>query len=101
MDTEPGRERERLMDRAEGKPTITIREEKPQRPPDEILDDYVALLDEHPDLIDQFWPRMLRNCKEDQRMRERLLPVLRKHHPDLARALDPVETTAKVLPSGD
>ncbi len=97
-DPEPGRDFDRIADRIEGKPTITIRQEKPQRPPDEILDEYVGLLDQHPDLIDACWPRILHDCKEDQMMRERLLPILQKHHPDLARALEPVETTAKALP---
>ncbi|MEE9211410.1 MAG: hypothetical protein V3U29_02030 [Phycisphaeraceae bacterium] len=97
-DPEPGRDFDRIADRIEGKPTITIRQEEPQRLPAEIMDEYVALLDQHPDLFDDLWPRILRDCKEDQMMRERLLPILQKHHPDLARALEPVETTAKALP---
>ncbi len=100
MDAEPGRERERLMDRTEGKPTITIRQEKPIRPPADILDEMVALYEQHPELLERCWPMILRECNEHPTMRDRLLPVIAKHNPDLARALEPVETTAKVLPPG-
>ncbi len=98
MDTEPGRERERLMDRTEGRPTITIRREEPIRTPADILDEMVTLYEQHPELLERCWPMILRECNEHPEMRKRLLPVIEKHHPDLAKALEPVETTAVVVP---
>ncbi len=71
MDTEPGRERERLMDRTEGKPAQhVIIEPAPIRTPQEIRDAIRALEDAHPELMEQARRR---------------------------QALPPVETTAKVL----
>ena len=65
--------------------------------PAAIADDLVALLAAQPELIDQVWPRLLRVCNDQPMLRERLLPVLQKHHPDLAKSLEPVETTAVVV----
>ncbi len=59
----------------------------------------VALLEQQPELVDQVWPRLLRACNEAPLLRERILPVLRKHHPDLAKALEPVEGEARALPA--
>ena len=59
----------------------------------------VALLEQQPELVDQVWPRLLRVCNEAPLLRERILRVLRKHHPDLAKALEPVEGMAGIYSS--
>ncbi len=59
----------------------------------------VALLEQQPELVDQVWPRLLRACNEAPLLRECILPVLRKHHPDLGKALEPVEGEARALPA--
>ncbi|MCH8343025.1 MAG: hypothetical protein IH983_03460 [Planctomycetes bacterium] len=100
IDSEPGRERERLMDRMEGKPPQQlIIQHQPAEKPAVLADELVALLDQQPELVDQVWPRLLRACNDEPMLRERLLPVLKKHHPDLARSLEPVETTAVAVPA--
>ncbi len=54
MDTEPGRERERLMDRTEGKPMQhVVIEPAPARTPDEIMAQIRAFEAAHPELLQQ------------------------------------------------
>ncbi len=60
----------------------------------------VALLEQRPELVDQVWPRLLRACNDSAGgglLRERILPLLQKHHPDLAKALEPVKGEARAL----
>ncbi len=58
-DPEPGRDFDRIADRIEGKPTITIRQEEPQRPPAEIMAQIRAFEAEHPELLRQAQPPAL------------------------------------------
>ena len=59
----------------------------------------VALLEQQPEVVDQVWPCLLPTYKDQPTLHERLLPVLEKHHPDLAKALEPVEGEARALPA--
>ncbi len=59
----------------------------------------VALLEQQPEIVDQVWPCLLRACNEAPLLRERILPVLRKHPPNLAKVLEPVEGEARALPA--
>ena len=93
---------DRMFDRTVGKaPQQFIVQHQPAEKPTALADDLVALLEQQPELVDQVWPRLLRACNDQPLLRERLLPVLQKHHPDLAKALQPVATTAHVLPNAE
>lgn len=97
-----GDDLDRVWDRTVGKaPQQIIVQHQPTEKPAALADDLVALLEQQPELIDQIWPRLLRACNDQPMLRERLLPVLQKHHPDLAKALQPVATTANVLPNAE
>ncbi len=59
-DPEPGRDFDRIADRTEGKPTVTIKHEAPpQRTPEEILEEIRALEAAHPELLRQAQPPAL------------------------------------------
>ena len=95
-----GDDLDRTWDRTVGKAPqqIIVQHQSTEKPP-VLADDLVAPLDQQPELVDQVRPRLLRACNDQPLLRERLLPVLQKHHPDLAKALEPVDGEAKALPT--
>lgn len=69
--------------------------------PADLASDAIALIRQDPRLIRPLWPRLLAMTRYAPTIREQLRPILQQHAPDLAAALDTVDTTARALPAPD
>lgn len=100
IDPEVGRAFERTSCRLEGKPQVSIlMEHRVETKPVQLGADLVALLRQDPRLIKPLWPRILGITRSAPTVRDQLRPLLAQHAPDLAEALDPIETTAAEVPA--
>ncbi len=59
--------------------------------PDEAMDALVRVLNEHPDALENAHMQMLllREVRSSPLLRARLTPLLKKHNPDLLKAMEP------------
>ncbi len=69
--------------------------------PDEAMDALVRHLNEHPDMLENAHMQMLllRGARSLPPLRERLIPLLKQHNPDLLKAMEPVDTTCTIAPA--
>ncbi len=97
-DPEPGRVRERMADRGIGKPvqSLHVTTEKVSKPA-EYAADLIALLRSDPRYIEPLGPKILEAARVAPTIREQLRPILQQHAPELAAALDVVDTVAREL----
>ncbi len=75
----------------------------PVRSPDGLIDDLARLLEETPALLEQatLWPSLSSMLRVDRDLVQRLRPLLEAHAPGLLEVIEPVTTTATVLPSDE
>lgn len=97
-----GDDLDRIADRTEGLPIkrVEMSVETVVKPAD-LGADAIALIRQDPRLIRPLWPRLLAMTRYAPTIREQLRPILQQHAPDLAAALDTVDTTARELPPAD
>lgn len=100
--TYAGEDLDRIADRTEGLPIkrVEMSVETVTKPAD-LASDAIALIRQDPRLIRPLWPRLLAMTRYAPTIREQLRPILQQHAPDLAAALDTVDTTARALPPAD
>ncbi len=69
--------------------------------PDEAMDALVTVLNEHPDALEnaQMQMLLLREVRSSPLLRARLTPLLKRHNPDLLKAMEPVDTTCTIAPA--
>jgi len=83
---------DRIMDRTEGKPVQMLHvQQQKMSTPDELMDDLVRHLNEHPDMLENVHLQMVLLCgaRSLPPLRERLTPLLKQHNPDLLKAMEP------------
>ncbi len=87
---------DRIMDRTEGKPVQMLHVQQQKIPTlDELMDDLVRQLNEHPDMLENAHFQMVLLCgaRSSPPLRERLTPLLKQHNPNLLKAMVPVDAT--------